>query len=36
VVIFGLVTIQIGQCLLYAAFLFIPAAILALWMPEPE
>jgi len=30
------VTIQIGECLLYASFLFIPAAILALWMPEPE
>jgi MFS family permease len=36
VVVFGLVSIEIGQCLLYASFLFIPAAILALWLPQPE
>ena len=36
VVVFGLVTIEVGRCLLYAAFLFVPAALLALRMPEPE
>jgi hypothetical protein len=36
VVVFGLVTIEIGQCLLYASCLFVPAALLALWLPEPE
>jgi predicted MFS family arabinose efflux permease len=36
VVFFGLVSMEIGQCLLYASFLFIPAAILALWLPQPE
>jgi MFS family permease len=36
VVVFGLVTIQIGQCLLYASCLFVPAALLALRLPEPE
>ena len=36
VVVFGLVSLEIGQCLLYASFLFIPAAILALWLPQPE
>jgi MFS family permease len=25
-----------SQCLFYASFLFVPAAILALWLPEPE
>ena len=36
VVVFGLVSMEIGQCLLYASFLFVPAAILALWLPQPE
>jgi MFS family permease len=36
VVVFGLVSVEIGQCLLYASFLFIPAAVLALWLPQPE
>ncbi len=36
VVIFGLVTIEVGRCMFYAAFLFIPAAILALWLPTEE
>lgn len=36
VVIFGVVSMEIGQCLLYASFLFIPAAILALRLPQPE